>query len=222
MKTLKMGIDDAGRGPVMGPMILAGVLCDEETENEFRKLGVKDSKGLTQKRREFLEEKIKEISIGFEVRISSPEEIDSSNAEGIKLNELEANKCAEIIDKINLGKDSIKVILDCPSVNLTSWGDYLKTKIKNLSNLEISCEHKADQNHLVVGAASILAKCVREREIQKLKEIYGSEIGSGYTSDPATIKFLQKFADKYKNKGIFRKTWITYKKAIQNLAQQTL
>ena len=52
MEVLKLGIDDAGRGPVVGPMILAGVLMNESSETEFRKLGVKDSKQLTQKRRE--------------------------------------------------------------------------------------------------------------------------------------------------------------------------
>ena len=222
MKELILGIDDAGRGPVIGPMVLAGVLCDKETENYFRKLGVKDSKGLTQKRREFLEEKIKEKAETFEISISLPDEIDGKNGEGIKLNELEAMQCAKIINKINKGYDKIKIVIDCPSVNLTTWMDYLKTYIENLSNLEISCEHKADKKHISVGAASILAKCVREKEMKELKKIYGEELGSGYTSDPLTIKFLEKFAEKYKDKGIFRKTWTTWQKAIKKLEQQTL
>ena len=214
---LKLGIDDAGRGPVIGPMILAGCLIDEKTEKEFKKLGVKDSKQLTQKRREFLADIIREKSETFEIVLSPPSEID-----GINLNTLEAIKTAEIINKINKGYAKIKVIVDCPSVSIVKWQDFLKMKINNLSNLEISCEHKADKNHVVVSAASILAKSVREKEMQKLKEKYGKEIGSGYTSDPATKKFLEKNAQKHKNKGIFRKSWVTWKRTCSGLEQKKL
>ena len=197
---LKLGIDDAGRGPVIGPMVLAGVLIDDETETKLKRLGVKDSKQLTQKRREFLEKIIKEKAETFEIVLSSPREIDKTNAKGIKLNELEALICARIINKINKGYKKIKVVVDCPSPSIIKWQDFLKTKIKNLSNLEISCEHKADKNHISVSAASILAKTVREKEMTKLKEKYGDEIGSGYSSDSLTQKFLEKHAQKYKDK----------------------
>jgi len=219
---LKIGVDDAGRGPVIGPMILAGVLTNSEQERELKKLGVKDSKQLTPKRREFLAKKIKEIIIAYELVIIQPDEIEKKQAEGIKLNEVEAIACAKIINKLNKEDEKIKIVLDCPSTSLVKWKDYLVTKIKELSNLEISCEHKADQNHVAVSAASILAKSQREKEMDKLKEKYGSEIGSGYTSDPATQRFLQKYADKYSKDGIFRKTWVTWKKASKDLGQRKL
>ena len=97
---LKLGIDDAGRGPVIGPMVLAGCLIDEKTEKEFKKLGVKDSKQLTSKRREFLAEIIREKAITFEVIIIHPKEIDDKNAEGVNLNAVEAFACARIIGPI--------------------------------------------------------------------------------------------------------------------------
>ncbi|MCK5150145.1 ribonuclease HII [Candidatus Pacearchaeota archaeon] len=219
---LILGIDDAGRGPVIGPMVLAGCLMDEETERELKKIGVKDSKQLTQKRREFLEQKIKDKAETFEIVIISPAIIDGTNHKGINLNALEAIKTAEIINKINKGFKKIKVIVDCPSVSIIKWQDFLKTKIKNLSNLEISCEHKADKNHPVVSAASILAKCVREKEMSKLKEKYGDEIGSGYTSDPLTQRFLEKQGHKHKDTGIFRKTWATWKNLFAKKEQTTL
>ena len=219
---LKLGIDDAGRGPVIGPMVLAGCVLDEKAEKELKKLGVTDSKKLTQKRREFLDEKIREKAETFEIIVISAPEIDQNNYDGVKLNEVEAFACASIINKINKGFKELKVILDCPSVSLIKWGDFLKTKIKNLSNLDISCEHKADKNHISVSAASILAKCIREKEMGKLKKIYGNEIGSGYCSDPATQKFLEKNVIKHKDSGIFRKTWITWKKANINAGQRTL
>ncbi len=208
---LTLGIDDAGRGPVIGPMVLAGCLVNEETEKEFKKLGIKDSKQLTQKRREFLEKIIKEKSEIFEIVLSHPIEIDGTNHKGINLNALEAIKAAEIINKINKGFKKIKVIVDCPSVSIIKWQDFLKTKIRNLSNLEISCEHKADKNHVSVSAASILAKCVREKEMSLLKEKYGNGIGSGYCHDPLTKKFLNEHVEKYNADGIFRKTWQTWK-----------
>ena len=219
---LTLGIDDAGRGPVIGPMVLAGCLIDEKTEAKLKKLGVKDSKQLTQKRREFLSNIIKEEAETFEIIIIPASKIDDKNAKGTKLNELEALVCAKIINKINKGFKKIKVVVDCPSPSIVKWQDFLKTKIKNLSNLEVSCEHKADKNHVSVSAASVLAKCVREKEMAKLREKYGDEIGSGYTSDPATIRFLEKHAGKHKDAGIFRKTWITWKKAYEKIGQRKL
>jgi len=219
---LTLGIDDAGRGPVIGPMVLAGCLIDDKTGEKFKKLGIKDSKQVTQKRRELLEGKIKQDAEMFEIVIIYPKEIEEKNKEQINLNELEAIACARIINKINKGFNKIKVVVDCPSPSIVKWQDLLKTKIKNLSNLEISCEHKADQNHVSVSAASILAKCVREKEMTKLKEKYGSGIGSGYPSDPLTCRFLEKHANKYKDDGIFRKTWNTWKKASAILNQRKL
>jgi ribonuclease HII len=222
MGDMILGIDDAGRGPVIGPMILAGCLVDETIEKEFKKLGVKDSKELTPKRREFLAAIIREKAETFEIAITYPREIDDKLAKGTNLNHVEAIKTAEIINKINKGYKRIKVIVDCPSVGIAKWTDLLKTKIDNLSNLEIVCEHKADQNHISVSAASILAKSAREKEMDALKKIYGDEIGSGYTSDPATIKFLERNAQKHEDSGIFRKSWETWKVAMDKIGQRKL
>ena len=222
MGDLILGIDDAGRGPVLGPMVLAGCLIDDLTEKEFKKLGIKDSKELTPKRREFLAAIIRDKAETFEISLAHPNEIDEKMASGTNLNQLEAFKIAEIINKINKGYKRIKVVIDCPSVGIAKWTDSLKIKIDNLSNLEIVCEHKADKNHVSVSAASILAKSVREREMDKLKERYGTDIGSGYTSDPATIKFLEKNLHTHENSGIFRKSWETWKTAIKNTGQRKL
>lgn len=223
----ELGIDDAGRGPVIGPMALAGTLIKKDDFTELKKLGVKDSKQLTSKRREFLAEKIREVAKSFEVVIATPKEIDESLKNGINLNELEAIKVAEIINKINssLPKDSnkkIKVVIDCPSVSIAKWSDTLKTKIENLYNLEICCEHKADKNHVSVSSASILAKSRRESEMDKLKEKFGEEIGSGYPSDPNTKKFLEKNHSNPKFNDIFRKSWATWKNASSASQQKKL
>ncbi|MEK6894985.1 MAG: ribonuclease HII [Nanoarchaeota archaeon] len=221
----KLGIDDAGRGPVIGPMVLAGVLIDDKHEKELVRLGVKDSKQLTPKRREFLVDKIKEVAETFEIVVITPNEIDGLeevNLNRTKLNELEAHAAAKIINTINKGFKEIEVIIDCPSVSLVKWGDYLKRHVDNLSNLNFKVEHKADVNHLAVSAASIIAKSVREKEMDKLREKYGNEIGSGYCHDPNTIKFLEKYSEKYEHDGIFRKTWATWTDLITKKSQMKL
>ena len=222
MSELILGIDDAGRGPVIGPMVLAGCLVTKEQATKLKRLQVKDSKDLTQKRREFLADKIKGIVETFEIVKIYPKEIDDNLNNGTNLNVVEAILTSSIINKINKGFTSIRVIVDCPSISIEKWKDILRTKIKNLSNLDLRCEHKADRNHVEVSAASILAKTVREKEMDALKEKYGTEIGSGYTSDPSTQRFLAKYADKHKKEGIFRLTWKTWKEAIAKHQQRTL
>jgi len=211
MKTesLILGIDDSGRGPVIGPMVLAGCLIDKKTEADFKKLGVKDSKQLTALKREHLAEIIKQKSIAFHIVLVHPTEIDGRNHVGLNLNKIEAIKSAEIINNLNKKSEKIKVIIDCPSNNIKKWQDYLERHIDNKENLDIRCEHKADVNHVACSAASILAKTTRDAEIEKIKQSVGKDFGSGYPSDPITKKFLQDYYKKYKHDGIFRETWGT-------------
>src|SRR3989344_5062429 len=125
---LKLGIDEAGRGPVIGPLVVAGCLIDEKTEKAFKRLGVKDSKQLTEKKRKILSEKIKEKAETFEIIVLPPKIIDGDGFRS-NLNEIEAHACAEIINKIN--NDSFKeieIIIDCPSPNTEKWRETLKTK----------------------------------------------------------------------------------------------
>ena len=212
---LILGIDDAGRGPLIGPMALAGCLITSEIEKEFKELGVKDSKLLFAKKREFLAKKIKEKAIGFRVLLAHPSEIDSKIISGTNLNMIEAIKAAEIINKLVRGrKEKIHVVIDCPSPNKVSWKadvmEYIHEEYKG-KNLIVSCEHKADRDHIAVGAASILAKSMREREVAKLREKIGKDFGSGYPNDPKTKAFLKKYVKEHKGKGIFRETWATFK-----------
>lgn len=225
--TLLLGIDDAGRGPLIGPMILAGVLMTKEQEKHLKSEGVADSKLLEHPTRIKLSKSIKENSLKHHVVLSTPNEIDSSILSGTNLNTLEAKKAAEIINNINIPKyqkEKIKVIIDCPSVNTKAWKLTLEKFISHKDNLDIHCEHKADFNHPSVSAASILAKCVREEEMIKLKKQYSKygNIGSGYPSDPTTKEFLKKHGKSLKDSGIFRKTWATWKTVFPEAKQSTL
>ena len=207
-----IGIDDAGRGPIIGPMFLAGVLIEQDQENKLKELGARDSKLIQHTERIKLAVEIKKTVISFNVQESSPKEIDQA-VETINLNTLEAKKAAEIINQLNDNKSQIKVIVDCPSVNIVAWKKTMTGFIKNTKNLDIHCEHKADFNHPVVSAASILAKVAREEAVEILKQQYGN-IGSGYPSDPYTKVFLEKHKDMLKTTDIVRKSWATWKNLI--------
>jgi len=218
----ELGIDDAGRGPVMGPMILGGCLINKSDEQELRELGVKDSKMLTPKKRAFLAEKIKEVAISYKLVRIFPEEIDSQKEAGVKLNEVEAIAAAKITDALNSLDEKLDVVLDCPSTNTLAWKDFFISRLKRTDNLNVESKHRADQTNISVSAASILAKEEREKEVQKIKDKYGNHIGSGYPSDPNTIAFLKKNAIKLKDDGIFRKSWSTYQKYGGKVNQKTL
>lgn len=218
---LTIGIDDAARGPVIGPMFLAGVLVDDNSRAALKKFGIKESKQVLQPRRVEMAKFIREAVLGFHVVKSTPEEIDNFVLKGANLNTLEAIKTAEIINELNTKKDKIKVIIDCPSVNPKAWMRTLRDFIENGGNLELACEHKADVNHVEAAAASILAKVAREEEVVILKKKYG-DIGSGYPADPTTKEFLKKKGRELAQSGIFRKSWAPWRKIFPDKEQATL
>jgi len=195
-------------------MILAGVLITEENSLRLKELGVKDSKMLTPERREKLAVVIKELAEGFYIVQASASDIDYSLTHGINLNQLEALKTAEIINHIlaNIKKE-VTLQIDCPSVNIASWSNYLLDRIdENIrKRIKVQCEHKADVKYPAVSAASILAKVTRDYEIEQIKKKYNIEIGSGYPADPAVQKFLKTEGKKYQKYGIIRETWQTWK-----------
>ena len=203
-----LGIDDAGRGPVIGPMTLAGVIINENDEHKIKALNAKDSKLLTPKQRKEIAENLRP-TFTHHIVTSSPKQIDDSS----NLNYLEAEKTAEIINHLTKDlNEKTKAIVDCPSVNIQAWSNDVQQLLKNPKNIILKCEHKADANHPIVGAASILAKEKREEEIYKLKQEYKIDFGSGYPSDPKTKKFIQKNFDNKKYQKIIRFSWNTVKK----------
>lgn len=212
-----LGIDDSGRGPVIGPMIMAGCLVNEDIEDEFKKLRVRDSKLVPPKKREVLAQIIRKKALNYEIFTISPSEIDEKLKKRINLNKIEAQYAAEIINKLNKSIEHMHVVVDCPSSNIASWRNYLLNHIKNKENISLLCAHKADRDYIAVSAASILAKSTREKEVKKLKLVLKKEFnihddfGSGYPSDPMTTSFLKKYFNVLNGKGIFRESWATWK-----------
>ncbi len=213
---LVLGIDEAGRGPIIGSLFIAGALFEEKDISKLKELGVKDSKLLSHKKRILLAKEIKKIAKKYKIIQVKPEEIDKAvnHDHGLNLNWLEAHKTVQLINELKPDK----AIIDCPSPNIKKYKEFLYNLINN-KKVELIVEHKADLHHLPCSAASILAKCVREEEVEKLKKKYG-EIGPGYTSNPITQKFVKENFDKYPE--IFRKSWMTWKNHYQAKKQRKL
>jgi len=209
------GIDEAGRGPVVGPLVICGILVDEEGEESLKSINVKDSKLLTPRQRYVLFKKIKKIVKKYEIAIVEPHEIDMvvDGHDGDNLNWLEARKSVEIIKKLKPDK----AIIDCPSPNLKAYKERIHELLKN--KVEIVAEHKADAKYPVVSAASIVAKVTRDNEIKKLEQKYGM-IGSGYPADPITKEFLKRNFNKHPE--IFRHSWSTFKSVKKEALQRKL
>ena len=213
------GIDEAGRGPVIGPMVMACAVFDSKGKKELKKLHVRDSKKLSSKQREELEPKIKEASLEWKLIEISPNEIDRLRKR-MSLNVLEAMKVAEML--LSLEKVPERIIVDAVDINPETYKKNIMDCIRETNREfiipEIISEHKADENHIEVGAASILAKVKRDNEIEGIKEKYG-DVGSGYPSDPVTMKFLHDLIRERKGKGelpsFVRRSWNTLDKSKQ-------
>lgn len=204
MPKLIAGVDDAGRGPIIGPLVIAGVLINDDQIPLLKSLRVKDSKQLSPKRREKLAEEIKKIAIKYEIIELSPAEIDKVVLTGKKLhklNLLEAKAMAEVIKKLK----PETAYVDASDTVAERFGSQIKEMLP--FSLTIVSEHKADVTYPVVSAASILAKVRRDEIVAKLREKYG-DFGSGYMADPKTKVFLVNWIKQHGSYPDFvRKSW---------------
>ena len=209
------GVDEAGRGPVVGPMVMALVgVKDEEKLEELSELGVKDSKELSPRRREELYEAIKEIADAILVRRVEPFVIDAF-VEEKGLNRLEAIVAAELVRE----SGAKKVFIDAPDVDPDRYADLIRGIV---GDVEIVAEHKADAKYPIVSAASIVAKVERDRIIRRMEEVYG-RIGTGYPHDEETIRFVETWMRRLKrNPSFVRSSWRTAKALHRKIFQRSL
>ena len=211
------GVDEAGRGSIIGPLVVAGIGIREGKLAQLRKMGVRDSKTLTPKARAKLFGEIIKTVDSICIRKVEPDEVDGSVVlHG--LNKLEARVMANVIDSI--GADEVYV--DCCDVNPTRYRESIAERLschpKRLHSL-----HHADSLNVAVSAASIIAKITRDQEIQELRNKYGPEIGSGYPSDAMTMEFIRSWVEKKGQAPEFaRKSWTPLRLIMQQSAQCTL
>jgi ribonuclease HII len=219
MSKILVGVDEAGRGPVLGPLVMVALAIKEENQKKLEWIGVKDSKLLTKLVREELFDRIREIVHDFRIEVIEPDAIDLTLEESdSNLNWLEAETSARLVSELNPNL----IILDCPSRNLKAYKKFFADKLNPevLDNSELLVEHKADLNHVVVAAASVIAKVIRDRWVEHIKLELGIDFGSGYMSDQKTQKFLDEYHDKHPH--LFRRKWQSYKNAVERKKQKKL
>ncbi len=192
----KLGIDEAGRGSLIGPMVIAGVVIDEKVENLLKEIGVKDSKKLSPRTRERLFWDILDIAEGVIVARAYPDEIDSNN-----LNSLTYQKILQIIHA--------SLPLSPQIVTIDKVGDE-SIVIEEIKRLQLfpNVVFNADVLYIESSAASIVAKVVRDSIIAELRKIYG-DFGSGYPSDRKTTKWVMEMYKENEDRPppIIRRSW---------------
>jgi ribonuclease HII len=172
------GIDEAGRGPLVGPMVVAAVVLTKASLEKLAKAGVRDSKRLSRSAREKLAPIIIENSLATIAVVLAPKDLDENN-----INTLEIKAIERILT-------SISTILGfCPKTYIDLFAPL--EKISNLYSIcpDMVAEYGADARYYVVGAASIVAKVLRDWYIEKIKNLVG-DFGSGYPSDPRTREWI--------------------------------
>jgi len=206
------GVDEAGKGSVLGPMVIAAVSCS--SEEVLSDLNIKDSKLLSPKERERLSAIIKKRCKTAVIRIDA-QEIDMIRRE-MTLNACVARAHADAINKLM----PMTAYVDACDVNPFRYAEMVRSHL--IKDCEIVSEHHADSTYRIVSAASIIAKVARDKEISKLTKKHG-EIGSGYPSDPATITYLSRYIDEHREPPLIaRKSWKTVTAMIGKMEQSNL
>jgi ribonuclease HII len=210
------GIDEAGRGAVIGPLVVCGASFDEEGVNALRKMRVRDSKELSPRRREILSKAIHKVAKDIMVVKISPCIIDNRRADGVNLNQLEGMKMADIINYLTPDM----VFIDSPDVNTGNHRSFVAKLLEKETELHV--EHKADKNHPEVSAASIIAKVERDRDVAELAKKHGP-IGSGYPSDERTMNWLRIWLHSHDTfPDLVRRSWVTIEMIEKEKSQSKL
>ena len=191
------GVDEAGRGSMLGPLVVAGITISKSKIKLLKKLGVRDSKKLSPAAREYLYKKIIETVDDYHVIRIPPRVIDKS-VTNHSLNHLEAKYMARVISKLSPST----AFVDSCDVNSKRFGKEIS---ELTSNTKIRSYHHADSKFVTVSAASILAKVSRDRAIMRLGKNH--DIGSGYPSDPKTKMFVKKSLRRNRDMPFLRKSW---------------
>ena len=199
---VRFGVDEAGKGPVFGSMFAAAVCVEDRGHLPD---GIADSKRLTPTRRDELAKKLYDddrIQVGV-----AEIPVDVIDDPATDMNTLAVEAHAAAIDDALGGAETATGLCDACD---TDAGRFAR-RVADACETELSLEarHGADDESLVVGAASIVAKVERDAHVAALADAHG-EVGSGYPSDPRTRAFLEEYVDEHGSLPPFaRESWST-------------
>jgi ribonuclease HII len=222
MSSLIAGVDDAGRGPIIGPLVVAGVLTEGDRSRDLVAMGVKDSKLLTPQQRNQLVGKIRILASKISTTQVQPKEIDEVVLHAgklRKLNFLEARMMAQVLAELQ----PEQAYIDASDVNEKRYGENVREFLPNeMRVIKLISEHHADRVYPVVSAASIIAKVTRDEAVAVLHQQYG-DFGSGYITDPKTLDFLRQWRRTHESyPPIVRVSWKTIKEIEREIGQSRL
>lgn len=203
------GIDESGRGPMIGPMVICGLLFDEDPDAVLSGLGVRDSKALTPKRREELYDDILAQTAASCVREVPAASIDELRGRGMSLNEVGLREFITVTKELK----PLHLYVDAADVKAERFGRAIgeRSRLAHQGMIVVS-EHRGDLTYPVVSAASIIAKVHRDRVIKQLHEEYG-DFGSGYPVDRKTVMFVEALISKKEPlPSIVRRSWESVKR----------
>ncbi|WP_312910696.1 ribonuclease HII [Natronosalvus caseinilyticus] len=204
---MPFGVDEAGKGPVFGSMFAAAVWAPTR---DALPDGVADSKRLSPGRRETLAENIRaDARLRVGVAEISTDRIDAPDTD---MNGLTVKAHASALEGAASGCDEPlpkSTTAHCDACDTDA--DRFARRVTDACTLETTIEatHGADDDDLLVGAASIVAKVARDAHVAAIADEYG-EVGSGYPSDPTTRAFLEEYVARYDELPPFaRASWST-------------
>lgn len=208
---MQVGVDEAGKGPVLGSMFAAAVRADPSQLPD----GIADSKQLTPARRETLASQIRASADEVAVGEITVREIDEPETD---MNSLTVRAQARALQGVDCNEATI--ITDAGDTNAGRFGQRLARQVAG--SLDITAEHGADDEYTIVGAASIIAKVKRDAHVEGLAERFG-DIGSGYPSDPSTRRFLADYVDQHGElPPCARTSWQTSQDVLASAEQSSL
>ncbi len=221
MSEYYIGVDEAGRGPVIGPLIVCAISIPSDDYHILRDIGARDSKTLSKTKRNTIYKLIREESIERNWNIGivecEPSRIDH-NSSNSNLNELEVILFSEAIKNSNDNHYSGSIFLDACDVNQERFGNNVKTKLgPSWGDWRIISEHSMDSSNSLVAASSIVAKVTRDNAMQKLSNEVGIDLGSGYPSDPKTISSINELISGKNPHDSLRWTWSTVIRAWEEM-----
>lgn len=211
---LCLGLDEAGRGSLVGPLVVGGFAARPDVLASLPGLGVRDSKLLSPVRREEAYERLASVGERYALALS-PAVVDRAVRRG-QLNELEARAFAELVRQVR----PARAFVDACDPVAPRFGERVALLAGRCS--EVHAQHRADRELAIVAAASIVAKVTRDRHLERLRRRLGEELGSGYPSDGRTRAFVRASLESGATPRWVRASWRTTETLKAELSTRTL